>query len=178
MPTAPAVASTAPRAWPTANAVLTLRPKKMSSTASAAGRCAAMSSSRHEEIAASRRSSGSPALVEITPPPSDTSAAPRRSTTPNPVEAVPGSMPSTTEPRSDVRAGRGETLMRVVFFVRDLIPTDRKGAPPLTLLHAAEPEPHEGHHHRDQLGHVGVAIAKPPVAERVEAAHNHFGELL
>ena len=58
MPTAPAAASTAPRAWPTAKAVRTLRPKKMSSTASAAGRCAAISSSSAAAIAASRRSSG------------------------------------------------------------------------------------------------------------------------
>src|SRR5437879_4186890 len=150
----------------------------MSSIARAAGRCSAISSSRHDAIAARRRSSRSSGLVEITPPPSETSALPRRSTSPNPVEAVPGSMPRTTESLSAGLAGRGETLMRVVFGVRDVVPTDQGRAPPLTLLHAAEPEPHEADHHRDELGHVRVTVAKPPIAKRVEAAHDHLGELL
>src|SRR6186997_171718 len=45
---------------------------------------------------ASRRSSASSGPVPITPPSSAASCCPRESTTPNPVWAVPGSMPRTT----------------------------------------------------------------------------------
>src|SRR4051812_58466 len=176
-PTAPAAASTAPRAWPTAKAVRTLRPKKMSSTASAAGRCAAISSPSRAEIAASRTSSAWSGVVEMTPPLRADSSLPHRSTRPKPVDAVPGSMPRTTVPGL-ARVGLVDASIRVFFCIRHELPADRGRTQSLALLHPAEAKPHEAHHHRDQLGHIALAIAQPPVAECIEPAHDHLRELL
>src|SRR5262245_26161888 len=115
-------------------------------------------------MAASRVSGGIPAGVEITPPHTTARRPPVDSTMPKPVEAVPGSIPSTrvagavTRPSFSAQADVSSQLQ----------------VPARALLHLAEPEPHEPEHRRHQLLARHLGMAQPPLAQRVPAAHDHL----
>src|SRR3954454_332075 len=84
-----------PRASPTLRAEATFLPKKRSSSAIALGSCQRISSPRESWSRASRRSTERSEGVSITPPSRATMRSPDVRTTPNPVLAVPGSIPMT-----------------------------------------------------------------------------------
>src|SRR5215211_7990996 len=84
-----------PRACPTLRADATLRLKKRSSRAIAFGSCQRINSPRASCNRARRFSTASSASVSTTPPSRATIRSPAVRTTPNPVFAVPGSMPIT-----------------------------------------------------------------------------------
>src|SRR5690606_32988369 len=92
MPLWAAHSSTTPRAWPTARALWIFLLKKTCSTASTSGDRAVMSSWTRAWIRARRWASCIPAGVRIAPYSSARGGRPS-SITPNPVTAVPGSMP-------------------------------------------------------------------------------------
>src|SRR4051794_20594891 len=84
-----------PRASPTLSAEATFLPKKRSSSAIALGSCQRSSSPSESCRRVSLRSAGRSEGVSITPPSSATIRSPDVRTTPNPVLAVPGSIPMT-----------------------------------------------------------------------------------
>ena len=104
------------------------------------GRCSSSSSSSRAAIAASRRSSGSSGRGR------DHAAAERArgacaadSTTPKPVEAVPGSIPRT------LSGGRCRHGPAVSALCMRTFPSERQ-LPALAVLHPAQAEPHEAEH--------------------------------
>ena len=107
-----AASSATPRACPTLSAEPTFLPKKRSSRAIAFGSCQRISSPSESWSLPRRCSTRSSCVVSITPPSSATMRSPTVRTTPNPVFAIPGSMPMTITPLHSRLGPRMSFMMR------------------------------------------------------------------